>query len=134
MIDLDMRLKQNLDKLLKVAWKYRESAFVIGPTKVGAAVLTKQGLIFGGCNVEHRFRCHDVHAEVNAIGSMVAEGHTDLEAIVIVAERERFTPCGGCLDWILQFGGATCIVARQSKKGGERVSYLASELMPHFPF
>jgi cytidine deaminase len=126
----------NLDlrRLLDVAWRYRQRAFVIGPTKVGAAVLTRQGLIFGGCNVEHRFRCHDVHAEVNAISSMVAEGHSDLVAIAVVAERERFTPCGGCLDWIVQFGDATSLVARQSQEGGEIVSYTARDLMPHYPF
>ena len=127
-------LNANLKELLDVAWKYREHAFIIGPTKVGAAVLTKQGLIFGGCNVEHRFRCHDVHAEVNAISSMVAGGHTDLAVIAVVAEREKFTPCGGCLDWIFQFGGNTCEVICQSKEGGDVLSYLAVDLMPHYPF
>jgi cytidine deaminase len=127
-------VQDQLERLFEVAWKYRNRAFIIGPTKVGAAVLTSQGLIFGGCNIEHRFRCHDVHAEVNAISSMVAEGHTDLVMIAVVAARERFTPCGGCLDWILQFGGPTCVVARQSQEGGEMVSYLASDLMPHYPF
>src|SRR5438552_2887731 len=124
----------DLKKLLEVAWNYRQRAFIVGPTRVGAAVLTRQGLIFGGCNVEHRSRCHDVHAEVNAITTMVAEGHTDLAALAVVAERERFTPCGGCLDWILQFGGPTCVVLRQSEEGGEVISYLTSDLMPHYPF
>jgi len=127
-------LTANLEELLDAAWKYREHAFIIGPTKVGAAVLTKEGLIFGGCNVEHRFRCHDVHAEVNAISSMVAGGHTDLAVIAVVAEREKFTPCGGCLDWIFQFGGNTCEVIWQSKEGGDVLSYLAVDLMPHYPF
>src|SRR5688572_18254160 len=89
-----------MKQLFEAAWKVRNSAFVFGPTRVGAAVLTSVGTVFSGCNVEHRFRSHDVHSEVNAITNMVSSGHTDLVAIAIAAERERFTPCGSCMDWI----------------------------------
>jgi len=64
---------------------------------------------------------------------MVAAGHTDLKAIVIAAERERFTPCGSCMDWIYQFGGHSCVVGYQSKKGGEIITLSAQELMPYYP-
>ena len=100
-----------LDELSKAAWLVREHAFVFGPTKVGAALLTTDGRIYAGCNVEQRFRSHDVHAEVNAITSMVAGGQTEFLAIVVAAEKVRFTPCGGCMDWIYQFGGADCVGA-----------------------
>ena len=119
--------------LAREAWTHRTRAFVIGNTRVGAAALCADGSVFCGCNVEHRFRCHDVHAEVNVITSMVAGGHTDLVAIMIVAERERFTPCGGCMDWIFQFGGAECLVAYQSKADGPINTFKAAELMPHYP-
>ena len=89
--------------------------------------------MFVGCNVEHRFRCHDVHAEVNAITSMVAEGFSKLDAILIAAEKERFTPCGGCLDWIFQFGGAECYVAYQTKSNLPPVILQAKDLMPYYP-
>ena len=39
------------------------------------------------------------------------------DAIVIVADRTKFTPCGGCLDWIFEFGGPACKVGYQTKKG-----------------
>jgi cytidine deaminase len=120
-------------KLATAAWKCRQHAFVIGNTKVGAAALCSSGAMFSGCNVEHRYRCHDVHAEVNAITSMVTDGHTDLVAILIAAERENFTPCGGCMDWIFQFGGPECLVAFQSHEGGERNVFTARDLMPHYP-
>ncbi len=93
-----------LKEMSDAAWEVRRHAYVYGPTQVGAAVMTTDGSLFVGCNAEHRFRSHDIHAEVNAIGSMVAAGHTDLIAVVVVAERERFTPCGACMDWIYQFG------------------------------
>lgn len=122
-----------LRKLSIAAWKARDHAYVFGNTKVGAALITSKGVVFTGCNVEHKFRSHDVHAEVNAITSMVSSGYTEFVAIVVAAERERFTPCGGCMDWIYQFGGPDCSVAYQSSQDGLLVTYRALELMPHYP-
>src|SRR5580692_2283818 len=101
------------------AWEVRECAFVYGETKVGCAVLADDGRIFVGCNVEHRFRSHDVHAEVNAISSMVAGGSARVRAIVVAAKREFFVPCGACMDWIMQFGVGECIVAFSRDREGE---------------
>jgi len=123
---------ERLRRLAELAWDARERAFVFGPTKVGCAVLADNGQMFFGCNVEHKFRSHDVHAEVNAITSMVAAGSRKLTMIVIVAEREQFTPCGACMDWILQFC-EDCVVAFQSTKGGLFFQLRARELMPHYP-
>jgi cytidine deaminase len=126
--------RQEWSHLSEAAWMARERAFVIGPTRVGAAVLTADGAIFAGCNVEHRFRSHDVHAEVNAITTMVSNGHRDIRATLVVAERERFTPCGACMDWIFQFGGPSCIVAYQVAPHAEPIILTAAELMPYYPF
>src|SRR3712207_8762813 len=60
-----------------------------GPTRVGAAVLGADGGIYAGCNVEHKFRSHDVHAEVNALTSLVAGGGNSAVAVLVVAERDR---------------------------------------------
>ena len=86
-----------------------------------------------GCNVEHRFRSHDVHAEVNTITNMVSSGCERLGAILIAAERDRFTPCGACLDWIFEFGGEACLVAYQGQPEGKVVELTAGQLMPYYP-
>jgi len=117
----------------QAAWQVREHARAHGPTRVGAAVLTTEGMIFIGCNVEHRFRSHDVHAEVNALTSMVAAGGTTAVAVLVAAERDRFTPCGSCLDWIFELGGAGCLVAFQPRPEASIVALRADELMPHYP-
>jgi len=83
--------------------------------------------------VEHMFRSHDVHAEVNAITSMVAAGYKRMVAVVVAAERERFTPCGACMDWVFQFGGGECVVASQSAHRKPLVRYTAAQLMPYYP-
>jgi len=121
------------ERLSKVAWEIREHAHVLGPTKVGCAVLAKDGSTFGGCNVEHKFRSHDVHAEVNAITTMVASGIKTVLAVLIAAERDNFTPCGACMDWIMQFGGADCAVGFQASRNGMIEWYSAGALMPFYP-
>lgn len=124
---------QKLEEMFAEAWKVRERAVVFGKTKVGCSVFDSDGIIYAACNVEHRFRSHDVHAEVNAITTMVSSGGTRVLAVAIVADRERFTPCGACMDWIMQFGGGDCIVAFQSNPSGRPQQYRASELMPYYP-
>lgn len=96
-------------------------------------MLSAEGGVFSGCNVEHRFRSHDVHAEVNALTTMIAAGHSSARAVLIAAERNRFTPCGACLDWIFELGGDDCIVAFQGKRGAPVDALTAAELMPHYP-
>ena len=120
--------------LSEEAWAVREKARILGDTMVGAAALSKNGKIYRGCNIEHQFRSHDIHAEVNAISNMVAGGDQQLLAVLIVAERDRFTPCGACMDWIFEFGGPECRVGFQSKPGSRVEEFKASGLMPHYPF
>jgi cytidine deaminase len=64
---------------------------------------------------------------------MVAGGEKKIVAIIIVAKRQKFTPCGGCMDWIFQFGGKECKVAFQPEPGAPFVIYTAGDLMPHYP-
>lgn len=123
--------------LSEAAWIVRENASILGKTKVGAALLTDNNKIYTGCNVEQRYRNHDVHAEVNAITTMLSNGDKKILAILVVAERERFTPCGSCLDWIFQFGGEECLVAYQSSPSDSIIKdenlFFAHELMPYYP-
>ena len=121
------------ENLSEVAWSCRKNSKILGTTKVGAAALSSDGKIFGGCNVEHRFSSHDINAEVSAISSLVSSGAKKLDIILVVAERDKFTPCGSCMDWIYEIGGADCIVGFQNKESGEIKKFLAKDLMPHYP-
>lgn len=52
----------------------------------------------------------------------------------IAVERERFTTCGACMDWIMQFAASEdVLIVSQSLIGGEPQVFKASELMPHYP-
>lgn len=121
------------ERLAERAWEVRDNAHTHGPTRVGAAVLARDGRVFAGCNVEHRFRSHDVHAEVNALSTMVADGADQAIAVLIAAERDHFTPCGSCLDWIFELGGPECLIAFQARPGQEFQVVSSKDLMPHYP-
>lgn len=125
---------QRLSEMAKRAWKARKNAYAL-KTKTGAAVLTEDDTIVAGCNMEHQFRCPpSIHAEVATLSRMVSLGYTKIKAIIVVAERDFFTPCGGCMDWIIQFGGSDCIVGFQNKPDGEIKTWTAKELMPYYPY
>jgi cytidine deaminase len=119
--------------LSRLAWTVRENSFIIGATRVGCAILADDGSIHVGCNVEHRYRCHDVHAEVNAITSMISAGKRAIKAMLIAAERDKFTPCGGCMDWIMQFAADDCVIAIQNRRDAAPIVFTPEQLMPHYP-
>jgi cytidine deaminase len=92
--------------------------------KVGAAVLTRDGRIFEGTNVENAAYPLGVCAEKSAIVTAVAAGYGpgDLEAIAITA-----SPCGGCRQWLHEFR-----IDRVSyqRGDGELVTATPSDLLP----
>jgi cytidine deaminase len=74
-----------------------------------------------------------MHAEVVALGSLVAGGGDRPVALLIAAHRDKFTPCGACLDWIFELGGSECVIFVQTDPGATATRFLAGELMPHYP-
>ena len=73
--------------------------------RVGAAVLTADGEIVAGCNVENASYGLTMCAERSAIFQAVAQGHRDLKAVVIVTPtRSPTPPCGACRQVINEFG------------------------------
>lgn len=126
-----------LERLLEVAWAYRDRAYVPREgsqrMRVGAAALADDGTMYGGCNVQQRFHAQYVHAELNALTSMVAEGRQRLTGIAVVCDDQDLAPCGSCLDWILELGGDDCAVAWQRTPGGTVERRRAIEMMPFHP-
>jgi cytidine deaminase len=64
---------------------------------VGAALLTRDGTVFQGCNVEMVTFTNTIHAESGALGAAVAAGHREFDAVAVASgERDGVTPCGLC--------------------------------------
>lgn len=115
------------------AWAVRENSYIFGKTKVGAGIISENGNIYLGSNIEHIFRSHDIHAEVNAISNMICSGDRKILKLLIVAERDIFTPCGACMDWIMQFSDPDTLIGFQNTIGGDIRIFSPSELMPMYP-
>lgn len=97
--------------MIAVAKQVRESAFVPeSKHKVGAAVMTKTGQIFGGCNIDGVISGTGSCAERVAINTAVASGEVKFKALVVVDEEKSF-PCGYCLQYLMQFTNDCVIVA-----------------------
>lgn len=72
--------------------------------KVGAALLTKSGEIFTGCNVENASYGLTICAERNAIFSAVANGVIDFTEMLIIADSTTLPyPCGACRQVLSEF-------------------------------
>ncbi len=72
--------------------------------KVGAAIATRSGKIFAGCNVENGSYGACLCAERSAIGQMIAAGESDPVACAVVTGGERpGSPCGICRQVLSEF-------------------------------
>ena len=98
---------------------------------VGAALLTQDGTVFSGANVENASYPLSVCAERVAIGTAVAAGHRHIQAIAVTAPRVPVvTPCGGCRQVINEFRmpDGSCAVVLEGASGPEIVAI--EDLLP----
>ncbi|MDQ1708189.1 MAG: cytidine deaminase [Pyrinomonadaceae bacterium] len=85
---------------------------------VGAAIQTRAGKIFTGCNIESASYGLTVCAERVAIWKAVSEGERDFVHLAIAADTESLTPpCGTCRQIIWEFAkeAEITLVNRQAK-------------------
>ncbi|MFH1644090.1 MAG: cytidine deaminase [bacterium] len=127
-------IKQNIyfdyEKLVKAATLARENAYApYSKFKVGAAVLTEDGKIFTGCNVENASYGLTVCAERNAIFKAVSEGYTKFVAIAVVLDdKDCGRPCGACRQVIYEFNSQIPVI--MSNLEGKVEIESISELLP----
>ncbi len=117
------------EKLLEMAKKARENAYApYSNFKVGAALVTKDGKVFTGANVENASYGLSMCAERVALFKAVSEGYREFEAIAVVADTDGpVSPCGACRQVLSEFGDMDVIMA--NTKGDVKVMKL-SELLP----
>ena len=133
-MSIAQNIAQNIDqKLIDEAKLARENAVApFSKFKVGAALRTKGGKVFRGCNVENCTYGLTVCAERVALLSALAAGEREFDAIVVITQSdEPGTPCGPCRQLMWEYCGA--IEVALTNLTGRRVDYKLSELFPH-PF
>lgn len=110
------------EKLIAAARQAREHAHApYSKFRVGAAVRTTSGKIFGGCNVENASYGLTICAERVAIFKAVSEGEREFESVAVVTDTDDLTPpCGACRQIIWEFCGDVPIFLANLKGKVER--------------
>ncbi|WP_142857187.1 cytidine deaminase [Salinigranum halophilum] len=98
--------------------------------RVGAALLTGDGTVYTGCNIENANYSNSLHAEEVAIAEAVKNGHDDFERIAVSSGvRDGVTPCGMCRQTLAEFCDDDLVVV--CDEGDERTAYTLGELLPN---
>lgn len=118
--------------LLRRARAVRERAYApYSHFRVGAVVVTRDGQLFEGVNVENASYRLTTCAEQTALAGMVAAGvRGPVVAVAVVGDGEDpCTPCGACRQTIFEFGPDAVVYA--SGDGGRPLIAHITELLPH---
>lgn len=95
--------------------------------QVGAALRTTTGEVFTGCNVENASFGETICAERNAVTTMVAAGHREIDTIAVTGSTDPCWPCGACRQVLAEFGCRRVVVA--GPDGAVEVDF--ADLLPH---
>jgi cytidine deaminase len=100
--------------------------------QVGAALLTKEGRVFTGCNVENATYGLTVCAERVAVWKAVSEGYRAFTRVAVVADTAEPTPpCGACRQILWELGGDLEVILANLE--APKALYRMRDLLPH-PF
>ncbi|MBP1914815.1 cytidine deaminase [Lederbergia galactosidilytica] len=120
-----------MDQLVTAASKAREKAYVpYSRFAVGAAVLTKDGKIFAGCNIENASYGMTNCAERTAIFKAISEGETEFTKLLVIADTARpVPPCGACRQVLAEFCPRDMTVILTNLNGDQKQTTV-EELLP----
>ena len=125
------------EKLYEEAEAARERSYSpYSSITVGAALLTKDGGLYTGANVENASYTPTVCAERVAIFTAVHDGARELAAIAVAGGRVGeesgvdFVPCGVCRQVMAEFASPDFKIVTKGEDGGIIVREL-SELLPY---
>ena len=91
-------------ELYETALKMTERAYApFSNFKVGAALLTTDGKVFTGVNVENSSLGGTICAERTAFVKAISEGEYSFEKIAVVANEGEAWPCGICRQFMKEF-------------------------------
>lgn len=120
------------EQLIKAAIEAKEHAYApYSNFRVGAALLTKGGKMYQGCNIENAAYSPTNCAERTAFFKAVYEGEREFEAIAINGDGDDYLfPCGVCRQVMAEFCDPDTFLIYVSKKNGAYQKYTLAELFP----
>lgn len=92
------------EELVELAGKAKEKAYVpYSKFHVGAVLVTENGDIYEGCNIENASYSLTNCAERTAFFKAISEGERSFRAIAIVGDKNPCYPCGACRQVMAEF-------------------------------
>ncbi|TDL77225.1 cytidine deaminase [Neobacillus sp. YX16] len=121
----------NTEKLIEESKKAREKAYVpYSNFQVGAAILTTDGKVYHGCNIENAAYSMCNCAERTALFKAYSEGDRDFKMLAVVADTDRpCSPCGACRQVISELCPSDMKVVLTNLKG-DTLEITVAELLP----
>ena len=118
------------EELLKKAKEGLANAYTpYSDFQVGAALLTEDGKVFTGCNIENASYGATICAERTAMVKAVSEGYTKFSKIAVVSTGGAYTyPCGICRQFMSEFMLDGKVIVEDKVEGIKE--YSLSELLP----
>ena len=83
--------------------------------KVGAALLTEDGRVYSGVNIENSSYGATICAERTAFVKAISEGEKHFTAIAVYAEGEEAIPCGICRQFMYEFAPEIMVITGTSR-------------------
>jgi cytidine deaminase len=122
------------EELIKLAKEVQKKAHApYSKFRVGSALLTEDGEVFTGCNIENSSYSLTICAERVAIFKAYSEGKRKFKKIAIVSDSKNFiSPCGACRQVLMDLAGGELEVILTNSIGEIKIFKL-SELLP-LPF
>jgi cytidine deaminase len=119
-------------KLVQRALEARDAAYApYSGFRVGAALLSADGRVFTGCNVENASFGATICAERTAVAKAVSEGARTFTAVAIASYGiEPCVPCGICRQTLFEFA-ADGFTYLSVAADGTYVRYGMDEILPH---
>jgi len=98
-----------VEKMINTARAAKEAAYApYSGLRVGAALLTFQGRLFKGCNIENVSYGLTVCAERVALYKALSEGERQFAAMAVISDLDGFcSPCGACRQVLSEFGSGS---------------------------
>lgn len=119
----------NYDSLVSKAKEAMKNAYTkYSGFNVGAALLTKSGKVYTGCNIENSSYGATICAERVAFVKAISDGEREFEAIAIVSSGGDYTyPCGICRQFMSEWGTDLKLIF---DNGSETKVYTLEQLLP----
>ena len=83
--------------------------------KVGAALLTEDGRVYSGVNIENSSYGATICADRTAFVKAISEGEKQFTAIAVYAEGEEAIPCGICRQFMYEFAPEIMVITGTSR-------------------